>query len=343
MGRATVRNNITSEAKIKAIDKQNAILKRDYLDYLTSIDRADSTIENYSNDLDIFFCWNLDENENKAFVNITKREFVRFQSHALNEWNWSSNRIRRVKSVLSSLSNYIENILDEEPEYKGYRNIVSKIESPVKVEVREKTVLEDEQVEWLLDKLIETEQYEKACMLALAAYSGRRKAELPQFKVSYFDDENIVFGSLYKTPEKLKTKGRGKAGKMLYAYVLAQPFKPYFDKWMEYRKEQGIESEWLFPLKEDNTQMMKKSSLDSWAEVFSRLLKIPFYFHSLRHYFTTSLAKANLPDGVIQSIVGWTSLEMVKIYKDIDVDDEIGKYFNADGIVQIEQKGLADL
>lgn len=35
-----------------------------------------------------------------------------------------------------------------------------------------------------------------------------------------------MYGSLYKTPEKIKTKGRGSRGKLLTAYTLSKPFKP---------------------------------------------------------------------------------------------------------------------
>ena len=70
---------------------------------------------------------------------------------------------------------------------------------------------------------------------------------------------------------------------------------------------------------------------------------IPVYWHSLRHFFTTSLAKANLPDSVIKTIIGWESLEMVDIYKDIDDEDEIGKYCMNGEIVGQKQAALSDL
>ena len=34
---------------------------------------------------------------------------------------------------------------------------------------------------------------------------------------------------------------------------------------------------------------------------------------------------------------------MVSIYKDIDDDEELGKYFDEDGIKQVEEKKLTDL
>lgn len=252
--------------------------------------------------------------------------------------------MRRVKSTLSSLSNYVENMLDDE--YDGFRPIIRKIENPTNEKVFTKTVLEDSQLENLLKILVEKGRYDQACMLSLAMNNGRRKSELPRFKVSYFDDENIIYGSLYKTPEQIKTKGRGSRGKYLTAYTLSKPFKPYLDLWMNYRKENKIDSEWLFPKKTAGKYVdepIDKTTLDSWAETFSSLLGVDFYWHSLRHYFTTACSRSGLPDDVIQMLVGWQSLDMVSVYKDIDADEQFEKYFADGEIKNVEQKSLSDL
>ena len=131
MARTTVYNRITDEESLSQILPENKELVKDYLDYLKSIDRSPGTISQYKSDLDIFFVYNLKFNNNKKFIEITKREFAKFQNHAISEWGWSPKRTRRVKSTLSSLSNYIENILDEEPEYENYRSTINKIESPI--------------------------------------------------------------------------------------------------------------------------------------------------------------------------------------------------------------------
>ena len=252
--------------------------------------------------------------------------------------------MRRVKSTLSSLSNYVENMLDDE--YEGFRPIIRKIENPTNEKVFTKTVLEDKEVQRILDYCVENKRYDKACAIALAAFSGRRKSELPRFKVSYFNDENIIYGSLYKTPEQIKTKGRGSHGKMLTVYTLAKPFKPYFDLWMNYRKENGIESEWLFPKKVSGKYIdepMDSATLDSWAGTFSSTLGIDFYFHSLRHFFTTSCSRSGLPDDVIQMLIGWSDISMVQIYKDISADEQFEKYFADGEIKKVEQKSLSEL
>lgn len=344
-GRTTVYNEITSDEKLKQVNKENIELEEGFLDYLTSIDRSNGTIKQYKANLHIFWCWNLDYNDNKCFVKLTKRQIAKFQSHALNVWQWSPKRIRTVKATISSLSNYVENILDDE--YEGYKPIVRKIESPADETVRTKTVFQEEDLKPLLDKLVKNEDYDKACMLALAMYSGKRKAELTRFKVSYFMDKNLICnGALYKTPEKMQTKGRGQRGKLLDVYILAKPFKPYLDLWLEQRETLNINSDWLFPKFKDGEwidEHFEISMLDSWARTFSNMLGKPFYWHSIRHYFTTQLSESGLPDGIIQDVQGWASSDMVRIYVDTDSEKQFEKYFGAEGIKQVEQKGLADL
>ena len=344
MGRKVQYNNIVSDELLEQVNPENIELGNDFLDYLRSIDRSPNTIDAYSHDLNIFWSYLLLHCGNKFFIDLSKRDISKYQSYCLTEYKWSPARMRRVKSTLSSLSNYVDNMLDDE--FENYKPIIRKIENPVNEKVFKKTVLEDYQLQELLDALVEKKKYDKACMLSLAMNSGRRKAELPRFKVSYFDDKNIIYGSLYKTPEQIKTKGRGSRGKMLTVYVLSKPFKPYFDLWMNYRKENNIDSEWLFPKKVGNEYIdepMDSNTLNSWAGSFSNILGVDFYFHSLRHYFTTACSRSGLPDDVIQMIIGWSSLDMVSLYKDIDADEQFEKYF-ADGEIQkVEQKSLSDL
>lgn len=346
MARSTVYNSISSDEKLKQVNPENIQLGNDFLDYLSSIDRAKTTISAYRNDLNIFWCWNLTYNNNKFFVDLSKREISKFQSHTLNEWGWSPRRIRRVKSTLSSMSNFVENMLDDE--YGEYRPIIRKIESPADTAVRDKTILTDEQLQFLLKTLVDKERYAQACMLSMAMNNGRRKSELPRMKAEYFTDDNVIYGSLYKTPETITTKGRGSRGKQLTVYTLKNGFKPYLDMWLKYREENNITSEWLIPHcpygdKNWTNNQLPITTMDSWADSFSKILGIPFYWHSLRHYFTSECSRSGLPDDVIQTLIGWNDISMVQVYKDIDADEQFEKYFCEDGIKKVEQKSLADL
>lgn len=342
MGRKTKMNSITSPELLAQVNPDNMSLKNDFLEYLKSIQRSEGTIAGYSNDLDIFFVWVLTHANNKSFSQISKRDIVSYQNWLVNENGNSSSRIRRLKASLSSLSNFVENILDDEPEFRGFRSIIRKIENPALQPVREKTVWEDNDLDELLGKLVEARKFEQACYLALAMYSGRRKSELARFKVSDFDDDKLVCdGALYKSAP-IKTKGRG-GGKYIPCYTLAKKFKPYLDMWIEDRTAKGIESEWLFPAIDNASEHVSVSTLNSWATTLSRISGKDFYAHSLRHYFTTSLAKAGIPDSVIQTIVAWDSADMVRVYKDIDADEEIGMYFSGGDINIPEKKGLSDI
>lgn len=345
MGRSTVYNHIVTPDKLDKVNPENIELGEDWLEYLQSIDRSPQSINAYRNDLKIFWIWNLDFNKNKFFTDLTKREVAKFQNHAINTWGWSPNRIRRVKSCLSSLSNYIENVLDDEEEFQNFKPIIKKIENPVKNAVREKTILSDGEVENLLNILIERKEYERAAGVAIAAFSGMRKAELLQMKVSFFNNEHFVYDAMWKT-DKIRTKGFGRMGHQMSKFVLYGA-KPYIDLWIDYRKEHGIDSEWMFVTKIRNEcgelKYHQRKDVSAWVDEFSDILGVDFYFHCLRHYTCTRLHRLNLPSHVIQEFFGWASSEMLQIYNDVTAEDEFGKYFNKDGVKEATQGSFNDL
>lgn len=345
-GRTTVYNDLTSDEKLSKVNPDNLMLHDDFIAYLRAVDKSPETIYQYDRNLKVFWCWNMEKNRNKFFVDVTIRELTRFQGTAISEWKWGSARLRTVKASLSSLSNYIENQMYDE--YPNFRSIVNKIENPANTPTREKTVFKDKQLTELLRTLIKEKEYMQACMLSLAMNNGRRKTELTLFKVSYFHSCNLICdGAMYKTPEKIRTKGSGSKGKPLIVYTLAKDFKPYLDMWLEQRKELGIETDWLFP-KYENGEWLDEpiniSTLNSWAVKFSKLMDgTPFYWHSMRHFFTTKLAESNIPDGVIQDLIGWNNAEMLRVYIDLDGESQFEKYFGADGIKQVKSGSISDL
>lgn len=344
MARKTNRVLNTTEEEIANILPDNKELMDEFLDYLETTDRSQESIKIYKSNLNIFFVYCLRHLKNKDFVNIKKRDIVNFQNFMVKN-ELSPARIKNIKSTLSSLSNFIETILDEEEKWEDFKNIINKIPSPVGQTVREKTVLEDEDCQRLLDHLVEQGKYQQACVFALAWASGRRKSELLRIKKSYINEDTLLYGSLYKTPEKIKTKGRGK-GKLLNVYILKSKFKKYFDLWIEERKRLGIPDDIddLFVIKKNGEWIpMQISTLNSWAKAFSKFLEVDFYFHLMRHQFTTALHQANVPASVIKDLIGWESLEMVSLYTDVEVDGELAKYFSEDGIKQVESKSLNQL
>lgn len=346
MARKTKKAFCTTPEDIMKINPDNLELIEEFLEYYEATDHSEKSIKVTRSNLNIFFVWNMKNRKNKDFCDIKKKDILAFQSFLMKEGH-SPSRIRGLKSSLSSLSKYIEDMLDEEDKWEDFKNIINKVPNPVLAPVREKTVLEDTQIERLLEYLLDRGQYQKACVLALAWASGSRKSELLRFKVSYIKDEHLRFGgALYMTPEKMKTKGRGQQGKLLERYVLSNKFKKYFDLWMIERARLEIPEDMddLFVVRRQGKYVpMQETTLDSYAKTFSNLLQEEFYWHSLRHNFTTGLARAGIPAEVIKEIVGWSSVEMVSVYDDRDTSEIIGKYFGEDGIQEVETKGLKDL
>lgn len=325
MGRSIIMNHITSPELLAQINPVNKRLTRDFVSYLRTLQKSEGTISAYIGNLNIAFTWNLMFNDNKSFIDWTKRNVIAFQCWLIENNKNSPARVKQIKSTLSSLSNYIENILDDE--YPTFRNIIIKIESPLPCAVLEKSIFTDEQIDDLLDYLTRIGKYDRACAVALARYSGRRKSELLRFKVSDFTPDRLICnGSLYKS-DLIKTKGHGVNGKMMHCYVLADKFKPYLDQWLEFRSHIGLHSEWLFPKIGDSTKPLSKSTLTSWTKDFTEYLGIKFYWHALRHMCVTAFKKSKLPDSVIQAYIGWSSLDMVSLYSDIEVEDQLSAYF----------------
>jgi len=341
VARKTKHNDIVTPELLAQVNSDNIQLLNEFVDYLRSLQRSNATIEQYIYDIRIAFVWNLQFNNNKFFVEWTKRNVVAYQNWLLNTNGNSPARVRRLKAALSSLSNFIENVMDDE--FPQFRNIINKIESPANQPVREKSVFSEDQIKELLSYLTEHKYYDRACAVALAVYSGRRKSELVRFKVSDFDESHLVCdGALYKS-DPIKTKGRGVGGKMLNCFTLAKQFDPYLKNWLAFREQKGIDSEWLFPNPANPSQHLASSALSGWTDGFTKILGEDFYFHACRHFCTSAFKRAGIPDSVIQQYIGWEDISMVSIYNDLGADEELGMYFTADGITAPKQRGFDEI
>lgn len=340
MGRSTVYNKGLTE-NWDNVNEDNKKLLKNFLTYCRASDRSSETISQYENNIKIFFCWCIENADNKFFVELDKIDIMNFQGYLLHDLSLSPARVRTLKSAISSCSNYIEKMLDKQ--YPNFRNIINKaVEAPTLEYVREKLVLKDEEIEELLNKLVELKRYQEACYLALGAYSGSRKSEILRFKVDYFKEEYISNG-LYQTPEKIRSKGRGKLGKPLVKWTIEAYFKQYLELWLKQREELGVDNEYLFVVKDKNDKwkQAKVQNADYWTEVITKVLGQPLYSHSLRHYFVSSLKRANIPDDVIINIMGWAKGSggaMLDTYNDNSAMDDVGKFFGSEGIVKQEKQ-----
>ena len=324
MARSTYKIKITDEKVIAQISKENQKLIKLFLKE-KGRKCSPATMKVYASDLNIFFCWNVLENDNKFYPNIKKVEISSFFDYLLNTMKVNGKRFAHFKSILSGLSDCVIKFYDED--YPTFRNFIGAVvENIPKPDVREKTILEEEDVTYLLDFLIEQDRKQEACLVATAAFSGMRISELEQMKVSYFSEDSLAYdGLFYKTTEKFRTKGHGKEGKVIDRLILHDMFKPYFENWITERKiileEKGIEDhDCLFINKSGNpaTQEVIRGFCAKWEKILNK----PIYAHCFRHYFTTLLkSKYKCSDEFIKTVMKWSSVDMVGVYSDLSDED----------------------
>lgn len=325
-GRETFRKVITSDELIAQINPENIKLMERFLKNFAT-KRSPKSVVVYRSNLNIFFVWNLLENDNRPFAKIKKLQMLDFFDYALSELHWSPNRFHQCHSSLSSFSDWIENYYDEVEGYENFRNIVKKIEKPSKEAVREKTVLQKEDVDKIFSILENENRVQEQCLLALAISCGARVSELAQFTTSLIDENNAVFDGLFlETTEKIRTKGAGVTGKMLKKYILKDSFLPYYHKWLIERenilKENGQNHESIFITKDGNPANADR--LRDWIGTWGDMVNKPLYPHSLRHYQISLLKRLEIDDDLIVYLTGWaegTGHTMIAIYNDNELKD----------------------
>jgi integrase len=323
MPRTTYKKIITSDELTSQINPKNLKIMERFLREKDTRS-SDGTIKGYESDLTIFFTWVLQNCDNKFFVDIKKIEFAEFFSYTVKDLQWNSARFARMRSCLSSLSNFIERFFDDE--YPAFRNVILKaVESMPKTASREKTVLSEEQINSLLKYLVDNKMNQEACWLALAISSGARFSELFRFTTDIIDINNTAFDGLFiETLKKIKSKGRTKTGKLLTKYIIKDMFVPYYERWLKERHEimdKNNKDHTSIFIKQDGSPA-ESHNVRVWVSHFEKFLGVPFYPHSLRHFQTTLLSKMGIPDQLIRVLVGWDSVLMVEVYNDTEAKDK---------------------
>jgi len=322
MARKTFKKIIVTDEKLSKVNAKNAELTERFLRE-KSMRSSEGTIKGYRSDLNIFFVWNLLHNENKLFPDIKKLELSDFFYWCVEELKWSTSRSSRMRSTLSSFSQFIEKFMDEE--YPDFRNIVLMVvESMPKSPRREKTVLSENQIDEILT-WADHKNPQIACWIALAISSGSRFSELLRIGVDIIDEKNTVFEGLFiETSKPIKVKGRGKEGKMSKKYIIRELFLKRYQTWLQIRKEimeKNSQNHSALFIKK-NGEPAEDGTVRSWVATIERAFGIHFYPHSLRHYCTTYLSRVGLPSQLIQELIGWETAEMVNVYDDTDVKDK---------------------
>ena len=239
-------NIIATEEELVNINPKNIELWESFEMWLRNASRSPGTIKNYKSEIvNIFFAWLMKYQDNKFFGDIKPKDILLFQDHVTTTLGMGNNRVRRIKDCLSSFSNYIINFED----IPGFENVIRTVPSPKRIKkIKNPSIFTDEDIKLIFEGLISDYRYMDACALAMVVYGGLRKTDVCQVKHDWFTKDHIE-GNLYKSPEKIKTKG----DKDVHVYLL----KKECDRWLylwkkEYKKVKKRQifaegtDQWLF-------------------------------------------------------------------------------------------------
>lgn len=323
MARKTYRKIITSPELIEQINPENKKLIQKFLRNKNA-KCSDKTIQSYTSDLNIYFCYNLIENNNKSFIETKKIELSEFFDYGLLELKWSGNRYLRMRSLLSSFSDFIVDYLDED--YSDFKSLIDKAVPKVpKIPVRKKTVILPEQVYKLRDYLISENKLQQATYLMLLAASGARISESLRINVDLIDENNTAFGGLFlETTDEIKTKGHGKNGFMMTRFIIADVFLPLYKQWLLERekimKKNNKEHNSMFI--KSNGEPIKESTVRSWIVKWEEFLGVNSYIHMFRHFLVSDLTRKGCSSDFIVAVMKWKSgTAMFNVYNDIEDKD----------------------
>lgn len=198
---------------------------------------------------------------NKPLYKVSKRDFLRYLSYLRDDRKMSSSAINFKKACVSSLCNYIENVVaDDDDNYKTFRNFTRGLPSIPKNRVYDKIAVTREEYEEMMSVLEGDENYLGMAWLATAFNVGARVSEIIQFRteiLSYDFPEDATF--IYS--HNVRLKGPGEDGKVEPYMINREAFK-YMKLWVEKR---GYDHEYIFTTgSPENPRQMS----DSWANYF---------------------------------------------------------------------------
>ena len=268
------RNNLYSDEVYEKVNKESKLVLEDYILELKAKGRAATTIEQYVFDIRMYLCYIYENANNKSILELKKRDFRNFFL-MLQETGKSSARINRVQS---SLRNLLEFVVDDEDEYEDYyQNPMKKIKSIEKNPTREIVFLEDKEIDYLLNYLIEHNKIQKALYVSLSYDSAGRRNEIIQVeKYSFLDDEKSTTNEVV-----------GKRSKK-FTLMYSNRTKEIAKKWLEERGEDDIDSLWV-SYYNGKARPLRYETLYAWAISFRSILEseydkdLPLNPHSFRH------------------------------------------------------------
>lgn len=273
-----VYNKFFTEEKWEKVNRYNKDAMEDFLLELKSAKKSSKTIYQYKSDLRIFFIWILETYDNCPIHKLKKKQLRNFVLD-MSDKGMSSNRVNRMKSVVSSFFTYLE---DDDDYEEVEMNYMSKVKSVQKKLVRDIVFLTNEQVDIIRNRLLKDEKYQICLLWDLLSETGARHNEIYQIQKDWIKIENN-----YTTHKVI-----GKRSKDFYICIQSRT-KESYQLYMKQRGEDDVPELWL----NINKKPCSYDALYEWILYCRKVLQeetgeyVPFNLHSLRHYFIDGMVK----------------------------------------------------
>lgn len=279
------------------------------------------TKKQYSSGLRQFGYFVYQSMNNKPLYKITKRDFLRYLSYLRDDRKLSSSALNFKKACVSSLCNYIENVVsDDDENYKLFRNFTRGLPSIPKNRVYDKVKVTYDEFKEMMNVLESDENYLGMAWLATAFLVGARRSEIIQFK-SEIVEYKISENQNYVLSHTVRGKGKSTDGKPL-EYMIPLDVLPYLEKWLNVR---GYSSQYIFTTKHNGeVRQMSPTWADNFcAEVLSNILGRRINVHIFKNScITYHLERGTDIKLVSKFIAHHESIETTSIYDLRDFEDE---------------------
>ena len=320
-----VDNHHYSDKAWKKVNEENKALVFDYIEYLRSINRMETTIKGHSHNLKVYLIYICDHCRNKGLWQMRPVDFSRLRNYALESWNWSTAKYMNFRYSISAFMNYILSAYADDERFKDVENYILQVAPPKPKKIVVQSMITDAQLEKLIAYLDITKKYEALVYLMVSCYSGLAITEILQLDLSDFDDNNVKFGCLYQThPIEQKTY----ENETIYEnkYIITK-VKPYIDKWREQRRSWGVNIDSLFVVRQLNGTFERRKTI-KWMDEFTEILGSRVNHSMLKFRLCDRLIGENIPVNVVKSFFKWNYANTQHRFTVDDSMDEFIKFFN---------------
>lgn len=340
MSKQINRNMLRERAKKlpEVTDEMWLKVNKEYRDLVDEFIRSQShspkTKIQYTSILKQFGWYTYTQLRNKPIYKIKKRDFINYLSYLREDRKMSSSGQAQRKAAVSSLCNYIENVVmddyddDEDNPYKNFRNFTRGLPAITKNTVYEKVKVTKEEYDIMMEELEKKENYLGMAWLATAFNVGARRAEIIQFKTEILDYP-LPEGATFVYSHNVRLKGSGEDGK-IEPYMINEEALKYMRLWAEKR---GYEHEYIFTTRHGGEF---KQMDESWADYFcsnilAEILSRRINPHLFKASCITYLLEQGVPIELVSRYIAHHNdiSTTIKHYDLRDFDEERNQIFGA--------------